>query len=181
VASQPLASGVMTERVWLSNADWYASLPVLYAAVGGLITNTSGNVLLVQPNYRPYWAFPGGILESDEPPHEGCAREVREELGLEVDVGALLVVDWAAPRGDRPRPIMYLLFDCGVFDDYAQIRLLEEELDAYVFVSPEKGAAMLDAAVAPRLPAALQARHSGHTRYLPAPTPAVDNAARSSQ
>jgi 8-oxo-dGTP diphosphatase len=62
---------------------------------------------------------------------------------------------------------MYLLFDGGVVSDDAQVRLQRDELDDYAFVSAGKGAALLDGLVADRLAAALRARHTGRTEYLP--------------
>ncbi len=162
----------MAHRSWLPADEWYASLPTIYVAAGALITDTADRVLLVKPNYRPYWAFPGGMLEHAEAPDTGCAREVREELGLDIAIGALLVTGWAPPFGQRPRPILHLLFDGGVVkDDDTQIRLQRDELDGYAFVSAGKGAELLDRLVAGRLAAALRARRTGCTEYLPVRPP----------
>jgi 8-oxo-dGTP diphosphatase len=34
-----------------------------------------------------FWEFPGGKVESRESPRSAVAREIREELGLSIDVG----------------------------------------------------------------------------------------------
>ena len=42
------------------------------------------------------WELPGGIVEPSE--SLGSARcEVREELGVDLDIGRLLIVDWMPP------------------------------------------------------------------------------------
>jgi 8-oxo-dGTP diphosphatase len=161
--------GIVTESEWLSTEAWYASLPTVYVAAGGLITDASGRILLVKPSYRPHWGFPGGVVESDEAPHQGCEREVLEEVGLDVVAGRLLVSDWVPADGSRPRPSLYFLFDCGAYDEEHPIRLQEEEIEDHAFVTVEEGVGMLAAASAARLPAAIEARRTGVTRYLPAP------------
>ena len=157
----------MTDSSYLDPAAWYAQLPTVYLAAAALITNPDGQVLLVKPNYRDYWNMPGGICEDGEDPHAGCAREVREEIGLALPIGGLLVAAWVSPEGERPRPIMAMIFDGGTLDSADGIRLQYEELDDYLFTDPAAVGSYLPPHVAPRVPAALAAREQGGASYLP--------------
>ncbi|GLX00044.1 NUDIX hydrolase [Microtetraspora sp. NBRC 16547] len=153
---------------YLDPPEWYASLPTAYMSACVLLTDDQDRVLLVKPNYRPYWAIPGGIVEANEAPHECAAREIAEELGLTVQVGDLLVVDWAPPMGQRPRTMMNFLFDGGTIADPAAIRMQTAELDDVEFFSWEDAAARLPASTAGRIPSARRARRNRRTAYLPA-------------
>jgi 8-oxo-dGTP diphosphatase len=52
-----------------------------------------GQVLLVQTAYRRAWGMPGGLLKRHESPADGVRREVREEVGVDIDlVGEPIVV-----------------------------------------------------------------------------------------
>lgn len=55
------------------------------AGVSVIITNLSGDVLLLKHSYGPdVWGLPGGGLGKGEEPLEAARREVREELGIEL-------------------------------------------------------------------------------------------------
>ncbi|GID26910.1 NUDIX domain-containing protein [Paractinoplanes brasiliensis] len=152
---------------WVEPEVWYAQLPAFHAAAAGLITATgTDHVLLVKPTYRDDWSLPGGYVEAGEFPHEACARELHEELGLTVKPNSLLVVDWAPPEGKRTRAIISLTFDCGEIPADAALTLAADELDDWAFLPPREAAARLPANVAPRISAALRARTSSETAYL---------------
>ena len=147
-------------------ATWYASLPTLYGTAAALITAPSGDVLLVKPNYRDRWSLPGGVLEDAEAPENGCAREVLEEIGLDLPVGPLLAVHWIAPEGERPKPLLAFIFDGGVLADFSGIVLQESELDEFRLVPPSALADYLPGPMALRVTGALRARESGVPVYL---------------
>ncbi|MEV0647715.1 NUDIX hydrolase [Phytomonospora sp. NPDC050363] len=144
---------------------YYASLPSVTLAAGGLLSDGAGRILLVKPTYRDYWQLPGGTVEDGEAPDEGCRREVFEEVGLDREVGRLLLVNWTPPRGGR-RGLVLMVFDVGVVDAGGELRLAEGELEASAWVSPEEAVAMVSKRTALRLPEALAALADGGTRYL---------------
>ncbi len=62
-----------------------------------LMRDTRDRILLCETQFKQDWELPGGIVEPLEPPRLGAAREVREELGIDLEIGRLLVVDWMPP------------------------------------------------------------------------------------
>jgi 8-oxo-dGTP pyrophosphatase MutT (NUDIX family) len=146
---------------------WFASLPGVVVAAGGLITDPGGKVLLVKPNYRELWSLPGGICEHGEPPQLGCARELAEELGLDIPVGRLLATDWSQPYGADARPIMHFVFDGGKLSNGSDIVVQEEELDGFEFVALGDLPGYLPAYGLARVRGAVRARESGKSLFLP--------------
>lgn len=64
-------------------------------AVGGIAFDAAGRVLLVERGRPPAlgrWTVPGGRVELGETLAQACARELREETGLEVQVGPVVEV-----------------------------------------------------------------------------------------
>jgi len=62
------------------------------------------------------WLPPGGHIERDELPHATATREVREELGLDVDLVAPEGAIESPTVGSIPRPQHFLLEDIDVCD-----------------------------------------------------------------
>ena len=70
----------------------YPERPVV--GVGAVIVR-DGQVLIVKRRYEPLagrWSLPGGTLELGETLESGLIREMREETGLDVDVGPVIEV-----------------------------------------------------------------------------------------
>ncbi|MFP7416040.1 (deoxy)nucleoside triphosphate pyrophosphohydrolase [Priestia filamentosa] len=56
------------------------------------IIKDKDKILIAQRNSKDHlagkWEFPGGKIEPDETPEECLAREIREELRLDVEIGS---------------------------------------------------------------------------------------------
>ncbi|ALC19650.1 NUDIX domain-containing protein [Streptomyces pristinaespiralis] len=144
-------------------AAYIASLPRVLAGAAMLLRDGEGRLLIVEPNYREGWALPGGTIESDlgETPRQAARRETLEEIGLDVEPGALLAVDWVPGEG-RP-PITAYVYDGGVLseDRLKAIRLQEEELISWRLVARKDIPRYLLNSLGHRVLAALDALEAG--------------------
>ncbi len=57
------------------------------------VIEKGGNVLLAKGAGDEFWDIPGGRIHSGEKPEEALTREIKEELGLDIVVGAPFFVD----------------------------------------------------------------------------------------
>jgi RimJ/RimL family protein N-acetyltransferase/8-oxo-dGTP pyrophosphatase MutT (NUDIX family) len=80
-----------------------------------LVRDRDGRVLLCQLTYKRDWDLPGGVVEVGEAPQLAAAREVREELALDLPAGPLLLTDWLPPWGGWDDAVC-LVFDGGEHD-----------------------------------------------------------------
>ena len=63
----------------------------------------------------PEWDLPGGVVEMGEAPAHGLVRELREELGITVEVHGLITVNWL-PAWREWDDACIFLFDLGIVD-----------------------------------------------------------------
>ena len=78
----------------MPKTDYYADPDApkansLVVAVGAVVRNDRGDVLLIERTDNGLWALPGGAQEIGESVKDAVRREVREETGIEVEVTGL--------------------------------------------------------------------------------------------
>lgn len=84
----------MLSGVWLRLPKRARRAGVLFTqsrftvTVGAVILDEQDRVLLLQHRFRPGngWGVPGGFINPAEQPEEAIRRELREEIGLEVEL-----------------------------------------------------------------------------------------------
>jgi len=114
-----------------------ARLPKKRNIAQGMLRNAAGEVLLCELTYKLEWDLPGGVVDPGEPPAATVVREIREELGIDVQVQGLVAVNWLPPwRGWDDAHLF--LFDLGVHEpgELDPSRFLRREIAGAHWVSP---------------------------------------------
>jgi len=151
----------------MSSLEFQRSLPAKRMGAGMLVRDHAGHVLLVEPTYKPNWEIPGGAVDANESPRECVIRELREEFGVDVEPGRLLVVDYQHPEPDRTESMMFV-FDGGTVDGAWTDRIVLDthELRSWRFMPPARLDQLASARLCRRLEHALEAVAVGQPRYL---------------
>ena len=131
-----------------------------------LMRDADGRILLCDTAFKSDWELPGGIVEPGEAPRDGAIREVREELGLDLAVGRLLVADWMPPYLGW-EDALELIFDGGLVSevDLASFSLQENEITSVSLLTLEQAAAVVTPLSHRRLSVAV-GQADGETTYL---------------
>jgi ADP-ribose pyrophosphatase YjhB (NUDIX family) len=110
-----------------------------YVGVGAVIV-AEGKVLLVKRKYDPLagrWSLPGGGVEVGETLEESVAREMREETGLDIEVGPVIEVFDRILRDEDGRVrYHFVLVDYLCWPAGGTLQAGSDVADA-VFVDPE--------------------------------------------
>jgi ADP-ribose pyrophosphatase YjhB (NUDIX family) len=81
-------------------------------AVGAVVGNEKGQILLVQRADSGIWLYPTGWADIGYSPSEVAVKEVREETGIACDVVKLIAVLDGLRLGFTPIPLYSLVFHC---------------------------------------------------------------------
>jgi ADP-ribose pyrophosphatase YjhB (NUDIX family) len=71
---------------WAKSRIVRALYPTFTGGAVACLTNPAGQVLLVTHSYSAGWGLPGGLMNRHEDLAATASRELREELGLEVEL-----------------------------------------------------------------------------------------------
>lgn len=103
---------------------------------GAVVFNDQRQVLLLKHRFRAGsgWGLPGGFLEKGEQPEQALRRELREEIGLELDEVEVL----AARSFKKPRQVE-VLFCCRASGTVAPLTMEVERAEWFSLESLPDG------------------------------------------
>lgn len=129
------------------STEQYTPLPPMphkRVAAGALFLNQAGQLLLVNPTYKPPWEIPGGMVEEEESPLTACRREILEEIGLTITPRQLLSVGYLRSHHNRGDAIRFIFWGGNLEQDQiATIQLQASELSEYRFVTLDEAATLV--------------------------------------
>jgi 8-oxo-dGTP pyrophosphatase MutT (NUDIX family) len=108
--------------------------PVVTGGCSGILVTPEAKLLLLkrstETNWMPNkWAFVGGKIEGNESPLDGMRREIREEVGLEVNH---LIEKFQITREERPEYVFYAIIPAD-----AEVKINKEHSEFGFFTLQE--------------------------------------------
>jgi 8-oxo-dGTP diphosphatase len=102
-------------------------------AVGAIVLER-GEVLLVRRSHAPalgQWSLPGGRVQWGEALREACAREVREETGIDIEVEGLAgIAERILPDDEGTVEFHYVILDFWAKPRSHELRAGDDASDA---------------------------------------------------
>jgi 8-oxo-dGTP diphosphatase len=96
--------------------------------VAAAVMIEGGRVLLTQRKAGTHlegaWEFPGGKVEPGEDPREALKRELREEIGIEAEVGEILDVTFHRYE-DAGKAVLLMFFEAARVEGSAEPRAID--------------------------------------------------------
>jgi nucleoside triphosphatase len=109
------------------------------ATVGALIVNDKGDILLVRSyKWGNKYTVPGGHIELGERSEVAVKREVKEEVGLDVEPVKLLLVQEAILPADYVKHEHYIFMDYFCRSKSSAVKVDGEEIQEYLWIGPDR-------------------------------------------
>lgn len=108
-----------------------------------VVIEHEGKILLSRDKGIDVWDSPGGRLHKGEKPKEGLAREVKEEIGIEIEIGEVFYVDVFEPVNPNKsmRPRFMVCYRATLKDPSAPFVLAPDEIAEVKWATKEEAMA----------------------------------------
>jgi 8-oxo-dGTP pyrophosphatase MutT (NUDIX family) len=113
------------------------TLPEKRIAAGAAIFNELGQLLIIKNSYRDFWTIPGGVVEKFEAPWDGAVREVKEEIGLDIEIDSLFTIDSTSSYKGEDKEykdeVLVMVFKAKIVDSKVLVKIDNDEVEDYKF------------------------------------------------
>lgn len=140
------------------------SLPKKRMGAGVIIRNKEKKILMLKPSYKETLEIPGGVVEKNESPYQACKREVKEELGINVEVEKLLCVDYNSAKEILTESLMFIFYGGEIEED--KIKIDNNEIVAFDFLSLTEIKEKTETQLYKRIEKSILALEANQTYYL---------------
>jgi len=141
----------------MDKLEYYKNLPKKRISAGVLLFNEAGQLLILELSYKDHWSIPGGVVEAFESPIEGAKREIREEIGLDIELDRCLAVDYTdyiLAEGHREESLQFLFLGKTLSEgDMEKIKIDKKEIVSCRFADFDEALGMLGEKLSRRLSA----------------------------
>lgn len=147
--------------------DYYQTLPKKRIAAGALFFNDNDELLILKPTYKDHWSIPGGVVDENESPRQACIREIKEEIGLDINIERFLCVNYISVALKKDEFIVFIFYG-GILtpSQIKNIKLPEKEISEYKFLKTEEALSLLSEGMRQRIPKCLKAIKNITSIYL---------------
>jgi 8-oxo-dGTP diphosphatase len=147
--------------------EFYKNLPKKRMGAGMLFFNEKEELLIVKPVYKDHWTLVGGVVDENESPLQACIREVKEEIGIELQNAKFLCVDYVATREEKDENLQFIFYG-GILNknQISNIKLADGEIGEFRFAKVEETKSLLSEKFRKRLPKLLEAIKNNTAFYL---------------
>jgi 8-oxo-dGTP diphosphatase len=147
--------------------NYYENLPKKRMGVGALIFNEKDELLIVKPTYKDHWSIPGGVVDKYKSPRQACVREIKEEIGLDINDVRFLCVAYASDDGEKGESLQFVFYGGKLSDNESKnIKITGKEIGEYKFVKTEEATRLVSSGLGRRLPKSIEAIKNDTAFYL---------------
>ncbi len=107
--------------------------------VGALVLHESGQILLVRSyKWKNLLSVPGGHIEVGEQSEDAVRREVKEEVGLDVEPVKLLLIQQAIYPKNFTLHKHFIFIDYLCISKSKEVKIDNREIQGYLWIEPQE-------------------------------------------
>lgn len=138
----------------MSRKEFLKKLPRKRTSAGIFLFNYKNELLILKLGYSKFWNIPGGCIEEGESIVDGLHREIKEEIGIKVNILRCIVIeDKIAKFDDYLDEALQFVFIGKKLSkkDIEKIKIDNDEIIDFEFVKIPEAIKMINPKMAKRL------------------------------